>query len=334
VIAVGLWGFISIVGGHPRYPAYIQRFEVKPTNSRRSRRNITRKHRGDPVRRSGSTTSSTQQYNYQEKPHSEDHPGEPGRRSATRDSGTPGCSKGELPAEPVVPAVLHVSSDLGRRTGTRNRANQAAPGRARFAVRELKLRRQGARNSTWLKPAPRVHAMGNARRPPLAAKRGSGRTKSSRLPGVPTSRPPARPRSRSTSRASTTARGLRGFHGRRQQAETRTKPTASQDDSDGFATTGSGGVATSKLPAQGRAFALNFGSWDLFISHQVRTRNSRVIVSCGTCRRAFQKAAPVPQVRDADPYSVVIGRQGRVGPRRVHHDEPLPVLAVAATPRA
>jgi len=51
VIAVGLWGFISIVVG-TIYPAYIQRFDVKPNEFTKSSR-ISTATSPRPVSRSG-----------------------------------------------------------------------------------------------------------------------------------------------------------------------------------------------------------------------------------------------------------------------------------------
>jgi uncharacterized membrane protein (UPF0182 family) len=80
------------------------------------------------------------------------------------------------------------------------------------------------------------------------------------------------------------------------------QPTASQNDS----TTryaGTGGVVTSSFLRKA-AIALNFGSWDLFISHQVDS-HSRVMFLRDIHDRV-QKAAPFLKL-DADPYAVVIG---------------------------
>jgi uncharacterized membrane protein (UPF0182 family) len=79
------------------------------------------------------------------------------------------------------------------------------------------------------------------------------------------------------------------------------QPTASQNDS--FTRyKGSGGVVTSSFLRKA-AVALNFGSWDLFISGQVDSR-SRVMFLRDIHDRV-QKAAPFLKL-DADPYAVVV----------------------------
>ena len=156
VIAVGLWGFISIVVG-TLYPAvHPEASQVKPNEFTKEqpyiKRNITATRS-----RSGSTTSRR-------------------RRTTTRRTSLPRSSTAELgddrqhaalgsrsaaaqlPAEPEAAAVLHVHEPRSRsvpdrRPGARGRRSASASST-----------RRSSRNDTWIEPASRVHARIRRRR--------------------------------------------------------------------------------------------------------------------------------------------------------------------------
>ena len=79
------------------------------------------------------------------------------------------------------------------------------------------------------------------------------------------------------------------------------------------------------------AFALRFGSLDPLISGQINS-NTKLLME-RDIRARVTKLAPFLQF-DADPYPVVARQPHGVGHGRLHHDRPVPVLAVARRSRA
>ena len=65
IIAVGLWGFVSLVIG-TIYPAGVQQFRVEPNEFQKERHVHRAQHRGDTGARSGSRRSTTEPFDYQQ----------------------------------------------------------------------------------------------------------------------------------------------------------------------------------------------------------------------------------------------------------------------------
>jgi uncharacterized membrane protein (UPF0182 family) len=284
VIAVGLWGFISIVVG-TIYPAYIQRFEVKPNEFTKEQPYINRNI--DATRFAfGIDHIKSQSYNYKENL----TPTIIKANQATLDN-TRLWDPDQLYAnfqqnQKLRPYFSFSTLDLDRYPiGDQNLEVE-------IAVRELNSSQLPS--STWLNQhLVYTHGYGAAATAGNAV--AADQTPDYLLSNIP-------PSGQLTLDQPNVyyGEGLSGFTvvGSKQPEN---QPTASQNDS---TTTyqGTGGVVTSSFLRKA-AIALSFGSWDLFISHQVDS-HSRVMFNRDIHDRV-QKAAPFLKL-DADPYAVVI----------------------------
>ena len=287
VIAVGLWGFISIVVG-TIYPAYIQRFEVKPNEFTKEAPYITRNIAATRYA-FGIDHIKSQSYAYKENL-------TPTILNAKANKTTLDNARLWDPAQlqpnfqqnqKFRPYFTFSDIDLDRYPVGDQKLE------VEIAIRELNSAQLPS--STWLNQhLVYTHGYGAAAAAGNAVN--TDQTPQYLLSDIP-------PTGDLTVDQPSVYYGedLSGFTVvDSKQAEN--QPTASQND----ATTrykGTGGVATSSFLRKA-AIALNFGSWDLFISHQVDA-HSRVMFLRDVHDRV-QKAAPFLKL-DADPYAVVIG---------------------------
>ena len=295
VIAVGLWGFISIVVG-TIYPAYIQRFEVKPNEFTKEQPYISRNIAATRYA-FGIDHIVTQKYNYKENLDSEDHPGEPGRRSTTRGSGIPiSCKPNFQQNQEFRPYFTFSDLDLDRYPIGDQELE------VEIAVRELNSSQVAELHVA--EPAPRVHARLRRR-----GGRGATRSTADQSPDYLLSDiPPTGDRTRVDAAERVLRRRPQRLHRRRQQAGR--EPADREPGRLDHPLQGHRWRRQASSFLRKAAIALNFGSWDLFISHQVDS-HSRVMFLRDVADRV-QKAAPFLKL-DADPYSVVDRRQARVG---------------------
>ncbi len=287
VIAVGLWGFISIVVG-TIYPAYIQRFEVKPNEFTKEAPYITRNIAATRYA-FGIDHIKSQSYAYKENL-------TPTILNATANRATLDNARLWDPAQlqpnfqqnqKFRPYFTFSDIDLDRYPVGDQKLE------VEIAIRELNSAQLPS--ATWLNQhLVYTHGYGAAAAAGNAVN--TDQTPQYLLSDIP-------PTGDLTVDQPSVYYGedLSGFTVvDSKQAEN--QPTASQND----ATTrykGTGGVVTSSFLRKA-AIALNFGSWDLFISHQVDA-HSRVMFLRDVHDRV-QKAAPFLKL-DADPYAVVIG---------------------------
>lgn len=287
VIAVGLWGFISIVVG-TIYPAYIQRFEVKPNEFTKEAPYITRNIAATRYA-FGIDHIKSQSYAYKENL-------TPTILNATANKATLDNARLWDPAQlqpnfqqnqKFRPYFTFSDIDLDRYPVGDQKLE------VEIAIRELNSAQLPS--STWLNQhLVYTHGYGAAAAAGNAVN--TDQTPQYLLSDIP-------PTGNLTVDQPSVYYGedLNGFTVV-DSNQPENQPTASQND----ATThynGTGGVVTSSFLRKA-AIALNFGSWDLFISHQVDS-HSRVMFLRDVHDRV-QKAAPFLKL-DADPYAVVIG---------------------------
>jgi uncharacterized membrane protein (UPF0182 family) len=287
VIAVGLWGFISIVVG-TIYPAYIQRFEVKPNEFTKEAPYITRNIAATRYA-FGIDNIKSQSYAYKENL-------TPTILNATGNKTTLDNARLWDPAQlqpnfqqnqKFRPYFTFSDLDLDRYPVGDQKLE------VEIAIRELNSAQLPS--STWLNQhLVYTHGYG-------AAAAAGNAVNTDQTPQYLLSDIPPTGDLAVDQPSVYYGEDLNGFTVvDSKQAEN--QPTASQND----ATTrykGTGGVVTSSFLRKA-AIALNFGSWDLFISHQVDA-HSRVMFLRDVHDRV-QKAAPFLKL-DADPYAVVIG---------------------------
>jgi uncharacterized protein len=290
VIAVGLWGFISIVVG-TFYPAYIQRFEVKPNEFTKEQPYISRNIAATRYA-FGIDHIVTQDYNYKEDLSptviQANEPTLANTRLWDPDQLKPNFQQNQE----FRPYFTFSDLDLDRYPiGDQELETE-------IAVRELNSAQ--VPNSTWLNQhLVYTHGYG------AAAVAGNELASNESPAYLLSDIPPGGDAALTVTQPSVYfGEGLKGFTVVDSKQD-ENQPTASQDDST-VRYKGTGGVVASSFLRKA-ALALNFGSWDLFISHQVDSR-SRVMFLRDVSDRV-QKAAPFLKL-DADPYSVVIG--GRV----------------------
>jgi uncharacterized protein len=285
VIAVGLWGFISIVVG-TIYPAVIQRTEVKPSEFTKEQPYINRNIAATRFA-FGIDHIKSQSYNYKENLTSTIIKANQATLDNARlwdpDQLQPNFQQNQK----LRPYFTFSSLDLDRYPI----GDQSLE--VEIAIRELNSAQLPS--STWLNQhLVYTHGYGAAAVAGNAVN--SDQTPDYLLKDIP----PAGQLTVSQPNVYY-GEGLSGFTVvASKQAEN--QPTASQND----ATTrysGTGGVVMSSFMRKA-AVALSFGSWDLFISSQVDS-HSRVMFNRDIHDRV-QKAAPFLKL-DADPYAVVIG---------------------------
>jgi uncharacterized membrane protein (UPF0182 family) len=285
VIAVGLWGFISIVVG-TIYPAYIQRFEVSPNEFTKEQPYIARNIAATRYA-FGIDHIKSQTYSYKENL----TPAILKANQATLDNVRLWDPEQLLPNfqqnQKLRPYFAFSALDLDRYPI----GDQSLE--VEIAVRELNSGQLPS--STWLNQhLVYTHGYGSVAVAGNAV--ASDQTPDTLLANIP-------PTGQITLDQPNVyyGEGLGGFVVV-DSNQPENQPTGSQNDS----TTryaGTGGVVTSSFLRKA-AIALSFGSWDLFISHQVDS-HSRVMFLRDVSSRV-QKAAPFLKL-DADPYSVVIG---------------------------
>ena len=277
VIAVGLWGFISIVVG-TIYPAYIQRFEVKPNEFTKEQpyieRNITATRFAF-----GIDHIKIAELLLQGEPHRRGHQDEPadarqrsavGSRSAASRTSSRTRSSG--------PYFTFSDLDLDRYPVGDEKLE------VEIAIRELN---SGA--------APELHVAEPASRLHARLRRGRGRGQRA---STPTRRPTTcSPTSRRRGDLELEVTQPNVYYGEdlsgftvvnSKQAEN--QPTASQNDST-IRYKGTGGVVASSFLRKA-ALALSFGSWDLFISQAGRFALARHVPARRPRPRAEGRAVP------------------------------------------
>ncbi|HEX4493206.1 MAG TPA: UPF0182 family protein [Acidimicrobiia bacterium] len=292
VIAVGLWGFISIVVG-TAYPAYIQRFEVKPNEFTKEQTYISRNIAATRYA-FGIDHIVTQKYDYQENLTPKVVQASAQTLDNTRlwdpDQLRPNFQQNQE----FRPYFTFSDLDLDRYPiGDQELETE-------ISVRELNSSQ--VPNSTWLNQhLVYTHGYG------AAAVAGNAVGSDGTSPDYLLSDIPPTGESDELRIDQPSVYYGEGLHGFSivDSKQRENQPTASQDDST-VRYDGSGGVVVSSFLRKA-ALALNFGSWDLFISHQVDS-HSRVMFLRDVSARV-QKAAPFLKL-DADPYPVVIN--GRV----------------------
>jgi uncharacterized protein len=287
VIAVGLWGFISIVVG-TFYPAYIQRFEVKPNEFTKEQPYISRNIAATRLA-FGINNIKSQAYNYKENL-------TPTILNATANKATLDNARLWDPEQlkpnfqqnqKLRPYFSFSDLDLDRYPVGDQELE------VEVAIRELNS--ATLPSSTWLNQHLRfTHGYG-------AAAAAGNAVNTDQTPDYLLSNIPPTGGLTVTQPDVYYGEGLSGFTVvDSNQAET--EPTAGQNDGS-IHYSGTGGVQTSSYLRKA-AIALSFGSWDLFISHQVDS-HSRVMFLRDVHDRV-QKAAPFLKL-DADPYPVIIG---------------------------
>jgi len=287
VIAVGLWGFISIVVG-TIYPAYIQRFDVKPNEFTKEQPYINRNLAATRFA-FGIDHITSQSYSYKENLTTPII----NANKATLDNVRLWDPEALQPSfqqnQKFRPYFTFSDLDLDRYTVGDEKLQ------AEIAVRELNS--SELPSSTWLNQHlvythgyGAVVAAGNAVN--------SDQTPDYLLSNIP----PKGQASVSVSQPDVYfGEDLSGFSVVNSN-QPENEPTASQNDST-VRYKGTGGVVASSFLRKA-ALALNFGSWDLFISKQVGP-HSRVMFR-RDIRDRVEKAAPFLKF-DADPYAVVVG---------------------------
>ena len=313
IIAVGLWGFISIVVG-TIYPAVIQRFVVQPNEYAREQTYIKRnidatrdrvRPRQDP-RRSRSTTTPTSS-------RSRSPSRTTRRRSTTRGSGTRTRCRTVLAAtEEFQPFYSFSDVDVDRYTI--ERTGDAGAHAACVSSTPTQLP-----SNTWTnRHLVYTHGYG--------IDTAHGQRAQRRPADVPALRHPdegSDGRARAHAARRVLRRRAQRLLGRRQQGrrargQRRAAPPRRRS-------TRATAACRCRTSPRRLAFALRFGDFNLVYSGQVTT-GSRILYLRDIQERV-QTAAPFLQW-DADPYAVEPRRQDRVGPRRLHDARTVPVLAV------
>jgi uncharacterized membrane protein (UPF0182 family) len=287
VIAVGLWGFISIVVG-TIYPAYIQRFDVKPNEFTKEQPYIERNLAATRFA-FGIDNVISQSYSYKEN-----------LDAAVVKANQPTLDNVRLwdPAQlqpnlaqnqKFRPYFTFSDLDLDRYPVGVEKLQ------VEIAIRELNSAQLPS--STWVNQHlaythgyGAVAAAGNAVR--------ADQTPDYLLSNIP---PTGDPNLEVTQPNVYFGEDLSGFTVV-DSKQRENQPTGSQHDTT-IRYKGTGGVVTSSFLRKA-ALALSFGSWDLFISKQVGT-HSRVMFRRDV-RDRVEKAAPFLKF-DADPYAVIIG---------------------------
>jgi uncharacterized membrane protein (UPF0182 family) len=285
VIAVGLWGFISIVVG-TIYPAYIQRFEVKPNEFTKEQTYIARNIAATRFA-FGIDHIISQSYSYKENL----TPAVINANKATLDNvrlwDPPELQQNFQQNQKLRPYFTFSDLDLDRYPIGDQKLE------VEIAIRELNSAQLPS--STWLNQhLVYTHGYG-------AVAAAGNAVNADQTPDYLLSDIPPKGNLTVTQPNVYFGQDLSGFVVV-DSKQPENQPTASQNDS----TTryqGKGGVVVSSFLRKA-AIALNFGSWDLFISKQVGP-HSRVMFRRDV-RDRVQKAAPFLKL-DADPYSVIIG---------------------------
>ena len=311
IIAVGLWGFISIVVG-TIYPAVIQRFVVQPNEYARSRRTSSATSRRR-ARRSGSTRSRSRPFDYNDRRRSPGavrsrEPGDARQRAALGSDPL----KQRIAARPrsSSPSITFSDVDIDRYdvNGTLHAGAQ----------RRARARLVAAPEQHVDEPPPRVHARLRRRH------RGGELATIGDQPDYLLSDIPAdRASSPLTQPDVYFGEGFSGYSvvdSKVAEQEANGEPSTDDD-----ASTRATAACRCRASARRLAFALRFGDFNLVYSGQL-TSQSRILY-LRDIQRARRDRGAVPAVGRrsvrGDPR-----RQDRVGARRVHDDEPLPVLAV------
>jgi uncharacterized protein len=286
VIAVGLWGFISIVVG-TLYPLYIQKVQVKPNEFTKEQPYIKRNITATRVA-FGINDIKSQPYNYKENL----TPKIIQANSATIDNARLWDPDQLLPNfqqnQKLRPYFGFTSLDLDRYPIGDQELE------VEIGLRELNSSQLPS--NTWLNQhLVYTHGYG------AAAVEANAVNSADQTPDYLLSDIPPTGDLTVTQPNVYYGEGLSGFTVVDSKQD-ENQPTASQNDST-IRYKGTGGVQTSSFLRKA-AIALSFGSWDLFISHQVDTQ-SRVMFLRDISDRV-QKAAPFLKF-DADPYAVVVG---------------------------
>ncbi len=289
IIAVGLWGFISIVVG-TIYPAYIQRFRVQPnefsTEEPYIQRNITATRAAF-----GLTDVQQENYNYAENLDSSDITDNKATLENTRLWDPAELNATYQAIQEFKPYLTFNDVDVDRyKSGV-----DTVP--ALIAARELDPTNLPSR--TWTN-SHLVYTHGYAA-VVSAGNTVSGDQPSFLLSDIP---PTGEAGLQLTTPGVYFGQGLGGFaivHTKVQEVE----PTPGSIDKR-VVYNGAGGVKASSFVRKA-ALALRFGSWDLFVSGQL-TNQSRVIYNRDILTRV-KTAAPFLKF-DADPYPVV--ENGRI----------------------
>jgi uncharacterized protein len=288
VIAVGLWGFISIVVG-TFYPAYIQRFQVKPNEFTKEQPYINRNLTATRFA-FGIDHIKSQSYSYKENLDSATIKANQATLDNVRlwdpDQLKPNFQQNQK----LRPYFAFSDLDLDRYPVGGDQKLEAE-----IAIRELNSGELPS--STWLNQHL-VYTHGYGAVVAAGNSVNSDQTPDYLLSNIP---PTGDPHLAVTQPNVYFGEGLSGFTVV-DSKQLENQPTASQNDST-TRYTGSGGVVASSFLRKA-ALALNFGSWDLFISKQVDS-HSRVMFRRDV-RDRVEKAAPFLKF-DADPYAVVIG---------------------------
>ena len=285
IIAVGLWGFISIVVG-TIYPAVIQRFVVQPNEYAREQTYIKRNI--DATRAAfGLDKITSKPFDYDDRPHRARRRSPTRRRSTTRGSGIPTPLRPGAAVDRGVPALLPVlrrrRRPLRRRTARRRRRSPAC---ASSTPSQLPSNTWTNRHLVYTHGYGVDTAQANAHngdQPELPALRHPAARATLDARRSPTS---------TSARASAATRSSTARSPSRRRTA-RPAPTTTQYKGDG-------GVQVSSFGRR-LAFALRFGDFNLVYSGQV-TAQSRILYLRDIQERV-QTAAPFLQW-DADPYAV------------------------------
>jgi uncharacterized protein len=288
VIAVGLWGFISIVVG-TIYPAYIQRFSVKPNEFTKEQPYIDRNIAATRLA-FGINHITSQSYSYKENLTPATLKANQGTLDNIRlwdpDQLKPNFQQNQK----FRPYFTFSDLDLDRYpVGDEKLATE-------IAIRELNSAELPS--STWINQhLAYTHGYG-------AVAAAGNAVNADQTPDYLLSNIPPSGNLTVTQPNVYFGEGLSGFSVVNSK-QPENQPTGSQNDST-IRYKGSGGVEASSFLRKA-SLALSFGSWDLFISKQVGS-HSRVMFRRDVRDRA-QKAAPFLKF-DADPYPVIIN--GRI----------------------
>ena len=311
IIAVGLWGFISIVVG-TIYPAVIQRFVVQPNEYAREQTYIKRNIDSDPIRvrpRQDRREAVPLQDAISPPPRST----QPANQADARQR--PALGSGPAAARYLRPRRSS-SRSIRSPTSTSTATTSTSTGTQTLSgVRELDPTQLPS--NTWTnRHLVYTHGYG--------VDTAAGQLAQRRLPRAtcsPTSRPqgslPLDPARR------VLRRGLQQLRGRRHQG--RRAGGQRREQRQDHAVQGrrrSEGRRASRAGSRSRC-----GSATSTSCTRASSRRFVAHLYLRDIQERVQTAAPFLQW-DADPYPVEPQRPDRVGARRLHHDQPLPVLAV------
>ena len=316
IIAVGLWGFISIVVG-TIYPAVIQRFVVQPNEFARGADVHRAQHRGDARRvRARRQTSTTQDFDYSDRP----RPRPTSRRNeATLDNvrlwdPAPLQEVFRVDAGDRCPFYRFADVDVDR-YDVDGDEHADAHRRARARLRRSSRATRGRTGTSCTRTATASVAAA-ANRTTTATSRA---TSLSDIPPHGRARAGTRPAGRLLRRGPVAA-----TRSSTRRSPSR-KPTASGDRRRRRSTRATA-ASRCRASCARAALALRFGDWNLFVSGQVTT--TRASSTCATSSERVADRGAVPAVRRR-PVPGRARRHGSCGcSTRYTTTEPLPVLAV------